>query len=118
MPTITAKSPADGAKSYRAAIRIKGKVVYRESRTFDRKALAKGWATRREFPESDGRIWTPAPRVLLFPIRSILAGKLGTTTCVSDIVQSGVILVRVKTAGLAQDQVTEACGKMPDRPVD
>jgi len=50
VPTITVRSRADGTKSYRAAIRIKrkGKVVYRESRTFDRKALAKDWATRRE----------------------------------------------------------------------
>ena len=48
--TITVRTRADGTKSYRAAIRIKrkGKVVYRESRTFDRKALAKDWASRRE----------------------------------------------------------------------
>ena len=50
MPTITARTRADGTKSYRAAIRLKrkGKIVYRESRTFDRKALAKDWANRRE----------------------------------------------------------------------
>ncbi len=50
MPTITVRTRADGTKSYRAAIRLKrkGQVVYRESRTFDRKALAKDWATRRE----------------------------------------------------------------------
>ena len=48
--TITVRARADGTKSYRAAIRIKrkGKVVYRESRTFDRKAFAKDWAARRE----------------------------------------------------------------------
>ncbi len=50
VPTITVRTRADGTKSYRAAIRIKrkGKIVYRESRTFDRKALAKDWAVRRE----------------------------------------------------------------------
>lgn len=50
MATITVRTRADGTKSYRAAIRLKrkGKVVYRESRTFDRKALAKDWASRRE----------------------------------------------------------------------
>lgn len=50
MATITVRTRADGTKSYRAAIRLKrkGKVVYRESRTFDRKALAKDWANRRE----------------------------------------------------------------------
>lgn len=50
MATITARTRTDGAKSYRAAIRLKrkGKIVYRESRTFDRKALAKDWASRRE----------------------------------------------------------------------
>lgn len=48
MPTITARTRADGTKSYRAAIRLKrrGQIVYRESRTFDCKALAKDWATR------------------------------------------------------------------------
>lgn len=50
MPTITVRTRADGTKSYRAAIRLKrkGKLVYSESRTFDRKALAKDWAARRE----------------------------------------------------------------------
>ena len=50
MATITVRTRADGSKSYRAAIRIKrkGQIVYRESRTFDRKALAKDWAARRE----------------------------------------------------------------------
>ena len=48
--TITARTRTDGTKSYRAAIRLKrkGEIVYRESRTFDRKALAKDWASRRE----------------------------------------------------------------------
>lgn len=48
--TITARTRTDGTKSYRAAIRLKrkGEIVYRESRTFDRKALAKDWANRRE----------------------------------------------------------------------
>ena len=50
MATVTARARADGTKSYRAAIRIKrkGRVVYSESLTFDRKALAKDLASRRE----------------------------------------------------------------------
>lgn len=49
--TITVRSRAVGTKSYRAAIRLKRKVeiVYLESRTFDRKALAKDWAPSQEF---------------------------------------------------------------------
>ncbi|MCK7547151.1 tyrosine-type recombinase/integrase [Marinobacter koreensis] len=50
MASIIARTRADGTKSYRADIRIKrkGRLVYQESRTFDRKALAKDWAARRE----------------------------------------------------------------------
>ncbi|GAA3556330.1 hypothetical protein GCM10022265_03740 [Marinobacter xestospongiae] len=46
MPTITVRTRADGSKPYWAAVRIKrnGRLVYQESRTFDRKALAKDWA--------------------------------------------------------------------------
>src|SRR5690554_1068743 len=48
--TITTRERSNGTKSYRAEIKLKrkGKVVYQESRTFDRKALAKDWASRRE----------------------------------------------------------------------
>ncbi|WP_417500776.1 site-specific integrase [Marinobacter sp.] len=50
MATITTRERSNGTKSYRAEIKLKrkGKVVYQESRTFDRKALAKDWASRRE----------------------------------------------------------------------
>lgn len=50
MATVTARARADGTKSYRAAIRTKrnGHIVYSESLTFDRKALAKDLASRRE----------------------------------------------------------------------
>ncbi|MBK1885591.1 tyrosine-type recombinase/integrase [Marinobacter sp. DY40_1A1] len=50
MASITARKRADGSKAYRADVRVKrdGKVVYQESRTFDRKALAKDWSSRRE----------------------------------------------------------------------
>jgi len=49
MATIVARKRASGVK-YTAQIRIKknGKVVYTESETFDRKALAKAWADKRE----------------------------------------------------------------------
>ena len=57
MPTITVRTRAYGTKSYRAAIRLKlmVKIVYRESRSFDRKALAKDWATRRELELQEPR---------------------------------------------------------------
>ena len=50
MATITSRTRKNGTKSYRAEIKLrrKGTVVYQESRTFDRKALAKDWAARRE----------------------------------------------------------------------
>lgn len=49
MATIIARKRKKGTV-YRADIRIKrqGKVVYQESRSFDRKVLAKDWAMRRE----------------------------------------------------------------------
>lgn len=50
MATITSRTRANGTKSYRAEIKLrrKGSIVYQESRSFDRKALAKDWAARRE----------------------------------------------------------------------
>ncbi|MEH6813446.1 MAG: hypothetical protein V7677_13015, partial [Motiliproteus sp.] len=42
---------------YRARIRVKrkGKIIHQESRTFEKKALAKGWAARRESELQDPR---------------------------------------------------------------
>ncbi|MDV2081080.1 hypothetical protein [Marinobacter xestospongiae] len=50
MATITSRTRKNGTKSYRAEIKLrrKGTVVYQESLTLDRKALAKDWAARRE----------------------------------------------------------------------
>lgn len=49
MATITARKRAGGVR-YTAQVRIKkrGKVVYSESKTFAKRALAKEWAARRE----------------------------------------------------------------------
>lgn len=50
MASITTRKRADGSRAYRADVRVKrnGKVLYQESRTFDRKALARDWSSRRE----------------------------------------------------------------------
>ncbi len=50
MASITARTRSDGTRAYRADVRIKrnGQLLYQESRTFDRKALARDWSSRRE----------------------------------------------------------------------
>lgn len=50
MATITARKRQDGTTAYTAQIRIKrkGKIIYQETKTFDRKRLAETWANRRE----------------------------------------------------------------------
>lgn len=55
MASIIARPRADGSKFYSADIRLKrnGKLVYQERWTFDRRALAKDWAPRRELGEVD-----------------------------------------------------------------
>lgn len=50
MATITERVRADGSKAYRAQIVIKrsGKIIHRESETFDNRSDATLWAARRE----------------------------------------------------------------------
>ena len=50
MATINKRKKADGSFSYTAQIRIKrgGLLVYSESQTFGKKALAQAWAVKRE----------------------------------------------------------------------
>ncbi len=50
MGTITQRLKADGTPSYTAQIRIKrqGKVVYQQSQTFSKKAVAQAWIKKRE----------------------------------------------------------------------
>lgn len=50
MGTILARKRADGSIGYTASIRVKraGKVVHRETETFDREAAAKAWMKKRE----------------------------------------------------------------------
>ncbi|MCX4029040.1 tyrosine-type recombinase/integrase [Endozoicomonas sp. SM1973] len=50
MLTILKRSRANGSVAYRAVVRVKrkGKIVYSESRTFDREKLAKLWGRKRE----------------------------------------------------------------------
>ena len=50
MATFRKREKADGSFSHTAYIRIKkgAKVIYTESRTFTKEALAKSWARKRE----------------------------------------------------------------------
>lgn len=50
MGTITQRLKADGTPSYTAQIRLKrqGKVVYQQSKTFSKKAVAQAWIKKRE----------------------------------------------------------------------
>lgn len=50
MLTIVKRQRANGSVAYRAVVRVKrkGKIVYSESRTFDREKLAKLWGRKRE----------------------------------------------------------------------
>lgn len=50
MASIIPRTRRDGTKSWRADVRVRrqGKIVYQQSRTFDRKALAKDWAAKLE----------------------------------------------------------------------
>lgn len=50
MATIRLRQRRDGSIAYLAEVRIKrdGRLVHRESRTFDKRRLATDWATRRE----------------------------------------------------------------------
>lgn len=50
MATITKKTTSTGNIRYKADVRIKraGRIIHRESRTFDRKRLAEEWAKSRE----------------------------------------------------------------------
>jgi len=58
---ITQRVKKDGKPTYTAQIRLRrnGAVVYQETQTFDRKAMARAWLTRREAePASPGRTET------------------------------------------------------------
>ena len=50
MGTITGRRRKDGTKRYRAKVRIKRRahVVYSESRTFGKQAVARDWIRQRE----------------------------------------------------------------------
>lgn len=50
MLTIVRRPRANGSSAYRAVVRVKrkGKIVYSESRTFDRERLARAWGKRRD----------------------------------------------------------------------
>ncbi|WP_028300288.1 hypothetical protein [Oceanospirillum beijerinckii] len=55
MAMITKRETAAGKTKYKADIRIKkaGRIIHRESRTFDRKKLAEEWANKRELELQD-----------------------------------------------------------------
>ncbi|MGL4603638.1 MAG: tyrosine-type recombinase/integrase [Iodobacter sp.] len=59
MATITQRTAADGALSYRAQVRVKrgGQIVHSETRTFAKEKLAKDWAAKLELAlKGDGAI--------------------------------------------------------------
>ena len=68
MATITERKKQDGSISYTAQIRIKrgGKVVYQQSKTFTRRALARAWADRRESElQRPGALEQIAPQITI-----------------------------------------------------
>jgi integrase len=66
MGTIVKRSRANGSTAYMGKILLKkdGKVIHRETRTFDRKAAAAAWIAKRETEVRDGTI-RPAQAVTL-----------------------------------------------------
>ena len=85
MGTIIGRTRKDGTTAYLAQILLKskGKIVHRESQTFDRKQAAKAWLSRRETELSEPGIREQKPDVKLAEVidRYITASKrpLGTT---------------------------------------
>lgn len=73
MGTIATRKKANGENSYTATIRVKdgGVVVLSESQTFNKKALASAWMTRREAELQRVRA-TGAPEVRKVTIGEIL----------------------------------------------
>ena len=75
MATIRSRQRSDGSVAFLAEIRIKrdGSLVHRESRTFDRRTLAKAWAQSREkaLTKIDG-LHNDRPLVARTTLRDIL----------------------------------------------
>jgi integrase len=75
MATIRSRQRSDGSVAFLAEIRIKrdGALVHRESRTFDRRTVAKAWAQSREkaLAKSDG-LHNDRPLVARTTLRDIL----------------------------------------------
>jgi integrase len=71
MASITKRTKADGSIVYKAEIVIKqhGKIVHRESKTFDRQRLAKDWGMRREVELQESEVYT---RKAYLPIGDVI----------------------------------------------
>lgn len=67
MATIVKRKNKDGSFSYSVRIRIKrnGVIVYNETRTFDRQALAKAWAAKRENELQEVQVFGATKAVLI-----------------------------------------------------
>lgn len=68
MASITARKRKDGTVGYTAQIRLKrdGAVVYQQSATFDRRALASVWVEKREAElQQPGALERLAPRITI-----------------------------------------------------
>jgi integrase len=67
MATFVKRKRLDGSTGYTARIRIKrnGVLVYKETKTFDRQALAKAWAARREMELQEAQVYTVQKRAVI-----------------------------------------------------
>jgi len=75
MASIIKRKRADGTVAYRADVRVKreGVIVHQESRTFDRQALAKAWAAKREIELQELDVFGKQKSVL---IKTLIAGYI------------------------------------------
>lgn len=67
MATFLKRKRLDGSTAYSARIRIKrnGVIVYKETKTFDRQALAKAWAAKREMELQAAQVYPTNQRVII-----------------------------------------------------
>src|SRR5262245_35442635 len=81
MGSIIGRTPKDGTTTYLAQILLKskGKIVRRESQTFDRKQSGKAWLARRRSPSptalTEAKI-SSSPTSLIVTVESPKVGEL------------------------------------------
>ena len=67
MASIIKRKRKDGSIAYRAEIRLKrgGVIIHAENKTFDRQALAKAWASKRELELQENEVYGTPKGVLI-----------------------------------------------------